>query len=110
MSTSTAVDPSTLALQVEDLRFNYSSIAAPDGPAVLEHVNLNLPKGSRCILVGANGAGEFWREMARRRWGGDWEEGSGDRAGLLDGWREGLARRGGSCRKVTRWLDGPILR
>lgn len=65
MSSSTAVDPSTLALQVEDLRFNYSSIAAPDGPAVLEHVNLNLPKGSRCILVGANGAGESgvrWRD------------------------------------------------
>lgn len=52
-----------LALNVESLTFGYSQIAAPDGPPVLHNVNLNLERGSRCILVGANGAGTsfcFW--------------------------------------------------
>ena len=47
-----------LALEVNSLFFQYSQINAPPGPPVLEDVTLNLPKGSRCILVGANGAGE----------------------------------------------------
>ena len=46
-----------LALNVEDLTFGYSNIAAPDSAPVLTNVFLNLEKGSRCILVGANGAG-----------------------------------------------------
>lgn len=53
-------DPS-LAIQVEQLSFRYSNVAAPDGPYVLKDVDLNLPKGSRCILVGANGAGELYK-------------------------------------------------
>ena len=50
-------DPS-LALQVEDLGFAYSQIAVVGkGVPVLSGVNINLPFGARCILVGANGAG-----------------------------------------------------
>ena len=49
-----------LALNVEDLTFGYSNIAAPDSAPVLTNVFLNLQKGSRCILVGANGAGELF--------------------------------------------------
>lgn len=52
------MDP-TLALQVEELEFAYAQIAvAGKGPPVLQGVNINLPYGARCILVGANGAGE----------------------------------------------------
>lgn len=49
----------SLALAVNDLKFAYSQIAAADLPPVLEHVTLNLPRGARCILVGANGAGKL---------------------------------------------------
>lgn len=46
-----------LALEVDELTFAYSQIAAASLPAVLHNVTLNLKKGSRCILVGSNGAG-----------------------------------------------------
>jgi ABC-type multidrug transport system fused ATPase/permease subunit len=48
------------SLQVEDLTFRYSTIASDViNPTVLNNVNLTLPKGSRCILVGSNGAGNL---------------------------------------------------
>ncbi|KAK4048493.1 CCR4-NOT regulatory complex component [Microbotryomycetes sp. JL221] len=48
----------TLAMQVEHLSFAYTQVASTDTTRVLDNVNLNLPKGARCILVGANGAGK----------------------------------------------------
>ncbi|SGY26056.1 BQ5605_C018g08694 [Microbotryum silenes-dioicae] len=59
---SNAASSSELAIHVEDLRFAYRPVDAPELEPVLEHVNLNLPKGARCILVGANGAGELPRQ------------------------------------------------
>ncbi|SCV73733.1 BQ2448_6163 [Microbotryum intermedium] len=56
-SSTPAISPE-LAIQVEDLRFAYRPVDAPELEPVLEHVHLNLPKGARCILVGANGAGK----------------------------------------------------
>ncbi len=48
------------SLQVEDLTFRYSTIASDViNPTVLNNVNLTLPKGSRCILVGSTGAGNL---------------------------------------------------
>lgn len=47
-----------LALQVENLDFAYSSLNGPKQANVLTGVNINLPPGARCILVGANGAGK----------------------------------------------------
>lgn len=40
------------SVQVEDLSFNYG------GPAIIDHLDLRLDAGNRCILVGANGAGK----------------------------------------------------
>ncbi|GAA5912453.1 hypothetical protein JCM5296_004399 [Sporobolomyces johnsonii] len=48
---------SDLAIQVNNLEFAYPQLNAAPRP-VLDHVDLNLPRGSRCILVGANGAGK----------------------------------------------------
>lgn len=39
-------------IEVNDLCFNYG------GPPILDHLNFKLKEGSRCILVGANGAGK----------------------------------------------------
>ncbi|KAL8281025.1 hypothetical protein RQP46_006704 [Phenoliferia psychrophenolica] len=52
------VDISIPALAVENLHFAYSIPNAPSPPAVLDDVTLVLPRGGRCILVGANGAGK----------------------------------------------------
>lgn len=49
---------SDLTLQVEHLDFAYSSLNGPKQANVLTDVNLNLPPGARCLLVGANGAGK----------------------------------------------------
>lgn len=49
-TTSRHDDP---AIEVEQLTFRFK----PDVPDVLRAVNLQLGPGSRCILVGANGAG-----------------------------------------------------
>ncbi|GAA5960451.1 hypothetical protein JCM21900_003600 [Sporobolomyces salmonicolor] len=46
-----------LAIEVNNLEFAYPQLNAAPRP-VLDHVDLNLPRGSRCILVGANGAGK----------------------------------------------------
>jgi len=43
-----------IALSIKDLDFSYSGAAAP----CLKKINLELPKGSRCLLVGDNGAGK----------------------------------------------------
>ncbi|KAI9259074.1 P-loop containing nucleoside triphosphate hydrolase protein [Sporodiniella umbellata] len=40
------------SVEVNDLSFNYG------GPAIIDHLSLNLVDGNRCILVGANGAGK----------------------------------------------------
>lgn len=49
---------SDLAIEVNELDFAYAALNAPSRP-VLSGVTLNLPRGSRCLLVGANGAGAF---------------------------------------------------
>ncbi|GAA5890015.1 hypothetical protein JCM16303_006136 [Sporobolomyces ruberrimus] len=49
---------SDLALQVEQLQFAYAQLNKAPPKLVLGNVDLNLPKASRCILVGANGAGK----------------------------------------------------
>ncbi len=43
-----------IALSVKNLDFSYSGASKP----CLKNINLELPKGSRCLLVGDNGAGE----------------------------------------------------
>jgi CCR4-NOT complex subunit CAF16 len=40
------------AVHVANLNFSYG------GPPILSNVNLELPKGSRCLLVGCNGVGK----------------------------------------------------
>ena len=45
-----------LAIKVTDLHFTY---ATRDGDRyVLKGLNMNLERGSRCLLIGANGAGK----------------------------------------------------
>lgn len=55
------------AIEVENLSFSYrstdagSSIDDPDRQNnVLKNLNLSLPTGSRCLLIGANGSGKCW--------------------------------------------------
>ncbi len=43
---------STLAVDVLDLCFDFG------GPRVLNNASLQLPRGARCLLIGANGAGK----------------------------------------------------
>ncbi len=45
-----------IAVQVNDLTFSYDS--DPDSNDILQNLNLNLPTGSRCLLIGANGSGK----------------------------------------------------
>lgn len=40
------------SVDVSDLFFSYG------GPPIIDHLNLQLDAGNRCILVGANGAGK----------------------------------------------------
>jgi CCR4-NOT complex subunit CAF16 len=40
------------SIKVNDLSFNYG------GPAIIDHLSLELDAGNRCVLVGANGAGK----------------------------------------------------
>ncbi|SNX85069.1 related to ATP-binding cassette (ABC) transporter [Melanopsichium pennsylvanicum] len=47
-------DGEQLAVEVSDLTFRFR----PDLPASLEHCNIHLKRGSRCLLIGANGAGK----------------------------------------------------
>lgn len=42
------------AFAIDDLSYAY----APDQPPVLRHLSFTLPRGVRCLLVGANGAGK----------------------------------------------------
>ncbi|KAJ3113433.1 CCR4-NOT regulatory complex component [Phlyctochytrium bullatum] len=44
--------PTNQAIEVKDLTFSYG------GPTILENVNIELPPGSRTLLIGANGAGK----------------------------------------------------
>ncbi|KAH8555784.1 P-loop containing nucleoside triphosphate hydrolase protein [Umbelopsis sp. PMI_123] len=48
----TDVNVKDLAVQVDSLTFGYG------GPDILKNLNLRLPRGARCLLVGANGAGK----------------------------------------------------
>ena len=43
------------AVEVTDLTFSYDS--DPDN-VILQHLNLTLPTGSRCLLIGCNGSGK----------------------------------------------------
>jgi ABC-type multidrug transport system fused ATPase/permease subunit len=53
------------AIDVKNLTFSYatsagqSTLDTPDHKVVLKDCDLQLAKGSRCLLIGANGAGEF---------------------------------------------------
>jgi CCR4-NOT complex subunit CAF16 len=42
-----------MAIQINDLSFSYT----PDTP-ILHHLDLQLPTGSRCLLLGCNGSGK----------------------------------------------------
>lgn len=44
----------TPAVEVSNLFFRFN----PDTPDILRDVNLELQRGSRCLLIGANGAGK----------------------------------------------------
>lgn len=68
------LDRTIPALAVESLHFAYSIPNAPPPPAVLDDVTLVLPRGARCILVGANGAGESPSLLILGRTG-QWREG-----------------------------------
>ena len=51
-------DPA-LAIEINDLRFDYPSKSTLDKPkTVLHGLNMALAPGSRCLLIGANGAGK----------------------------------------------------
>jgi CCR4-NOT complex subunit CAF16 len=50
--TQNDVNVKDLAVQVDNLTFGYG------GPDILKDLNLRLPRGARCLLVGANGAGK----------------------------------------------------
>ena len=41
-----------LAVDVQNFTFDYG------GPAIVKNLNLQVPRGERCLLVGANGAGK----------------------------------------------------
>jgi CCR4-NOT complex subunit CAF16 len=43
------------AVEVDDLTFTYD---AKSGDVILNHLNLQLKTGSRCLLIGANGSGK----------------------------------------------------
>ena len=47
-----------LAIGVNDLDFAYAQLHGVAPRQVLHDVTLNLPRGSRCLLVGSNGAGK----------------------------------------------------
>lgn len=48
-------DPAAAAVRVEHLSFCYPLSADP----TVRDLSLELPPGSRCLLIGANGAGEL---------------------------------------------------
>jgi hypothetical protein len=56
---TSAPPSSSSGLDLVDLRFAYGG-SASNGPLLLDGFNLTLPPGARCLLVGANGAGEFF--------------------------------------------------
>ena len=43
------------AIEVDDLTFTYDQ---KSGTFILNHLNLELKTGSRCLLIGANGSGK----------------------------------------------------
>lgn len=55
----------TPSIELIDLNFGYKALDGPEKP-VLFGVDLTLPPGSRCILVGANGAGQSNTIWAQR--------------------------------------------
>ena len=56
----------TNGVDLVDLRFAYGG-SASTGPLLLDGFTLSLPPGARCLLVGANGAGEFFFVIFVRR-------------------------------------------
>lgn len=46
------------AIEVEHLTFNYKQLNHSKSVPILEDISLTLERGSRCLLVGANGAGQ----------------------------------------------------
>jgi hypothetical protein len=49
------------AVQLNDLTFSY-----PGCEPFISNCSIDLPKGSRCLLIGANGAGEPRARLDRR--------------------------------------------
>ncbi|KAI5479768.1 CCR4-NOT complex subunit CAF16 [Pseudohyphozyma bogoriensis] len=58
MAATPAVSLDIPAIAVDALTFAYQLPNQPPSPAVLSDVNLTLPRGAICVLVGANGAGK----------------------------------------------------
>ncbi len=51
-----------IAIEVKNLTFRFT----PADPIVLTDFSLAVPRGSRCLVVGDNGAGACWRRW--RAW------------------------------------------
>jgi len=61
----------TTAIKVDDLTYCYpsrSSFVKSYTPTILDNLSVSLPKGSRTLLIGANGSGKstFLRILAGR--------------------------------------------
>ena len=66
-ASATPDDDSTPPVSVVDLRFGHPGAPAP----LLDGFSVSLPAGARCLLVGANGAGEWCGCVGRERGGGE---------------------------------------
>jgi ABC-type bacteriocin/lantibiotic exporter with double-glycine peptidase domain len=51
----------SMALVIKNLDFTYSGAPQP----CLKDISLSLPKGSRCLLVGDNGAGTLRKHVSK---------------------------------------------
>lgn len=61
MTTTTTADSAVLALDCQGLTFAFKEGAEP----VLEGINLELKRGDRCLLIGANGGASDLRRVSK---------------------------------------------
>lgn len=54
-----AVQPAEMCNEPSAVSLNGLNFAYPGCKASIKDVNLEIPKGSRCLLIGANGAGQL---------------------------------------------------